>query len=133
MNVVDSSGWLEYFADGPNADFYAPAVELTAELIVPTLSLYEVFKRVLQQRGEGDALQAVAVMIQGVVVDLDLDLALSAAKLSAELGLPMADSVMLATARNRRALLWTQDADFDGIEGVRYIARSSSDSFQQRQ
>ena len=124
MNVVDSSGWLEYFADGPNADFFAPAVEATSELIVPTFSLYEVFKRVLQQRGEGDALQAVAVMVQGAVVDLDMDLALSAAKLSAELKLPMADSVMLATAKDRRALLWTQDADFDGMEGVQYIARS---------
>lgn len=124
MNVVDSSGWLEYFADGPNADFFAPVVEVTSELIVPTLSLYEVFKRVLQQRGEGDALQAVAVMVQGAVVDLDMDLALSAAKLSVELKLRMADSVMLATARNRGAILWTQDADFDGMEGVQYIARS---------
>jgi predicted nucleic acid-binding protein len=123
MNVVDSSGWLEYFADGPNADFFAPAIEETSHLVIPTLSLYEVFKRVLQQRGEGAALQAVAAMIQGDVIDLDMDLALSAAKLSAQLKLPMADSVMLATARSRRALLWTQDADFDGIEGVRYVAR----------
>ena len=124
MNVVDSSGWLEYFADGPNADFFAPAIEKTSEPIVPTLSLYEVFKRVLQQRGEGDALQAVAVMIQGTVVDLDMDLALSAAKLSADLQLPMADSVMLATAQSQQAILWTQDADFDGIKGVRYRVRS---------
>ena len=124
MNVVDSSGWLEYFADGPNAGFFAPAIENTAELVVPTLSLYEVFNRVLQQRGEGDALQAVAVMIQGTTVDLNMDLALSAAKLSADLGLPMADSVMLATAQSQRATLWTQDADFDGIEGVLYTARS---------
>ena len=124
MNVVDSSGWLEYFSDGPNADFFAPAIEKTSELLVPTLSLYEVFKRVLQQRGEGDALQAVAVMIQGTVVDLDLDLALSAAKLSADLQLPMADSVMLATAQSQQAVLWTQDAGFDGVKGVRYRVRS---------
>ena len=124
MNVVDSSGWLEYFSDGPNADFFAPAIEKTSELLVPTLSLYEVFKRVLQQRGEGDALQAVAVMIQGTVVDLDLDLALSAARLSADLQLPMADSVMLATAQSQQAVLWTQDADFDGVKGVRYRVRS---------
>ena len=123
MNVVDSSGWLEYFADGPNADFFAPAIENTAELIVPTLSLYEVFKRVLQQRGEGDALQAVAIMIQGTTVVLDMDLALSAAKLSVDLKLPMADSVMLATAQSQRAILWTQDADFQDMEGVRYTAR----------
>ncbi|MFN2290156.1 MAG: type II toxin-antitoxin system VapC family toxin [Anaerolineae bacterium] len=124
MNVVDSSGWLEYFADGANADFFAGAIETTAELIVPTLSLYEVFKRVCQQRGEGDALQAVAVMLQGTVVDLDMDLALGAAKLSLDLRLPMADSVMLATAQDRNAVLWTQDADFDGLEGVQYVARS---------
>jgi len=121
MNVVDSSGWLEYFADGPNADFFAPAIEDTKQLVVPTLSLYEVFKRVLQQRGEGDALQAIAVMIQGNVVELGMDLALSAAKVSVELGLPMADSVMLATAQASDAVLWTQDGDFEGIEDVRYV------------
>ena len=123
MNVVDSSGWLEYFADGPNADFFAQAIEAVSDLVVPTLSLYEVFKRVLQQRGEGDALQAVAVMIQGEVIDLDMDLALSAAKVSKELKLPMADSVMLATARAHDATLWTQDADFEEIAGVQYIAK----------
>jgi toxin FitB len=123
MNVVDSSGWLEYFADGPNADFFAPAIEDTSKLVVPTLSLYEVFQRVLQQRGEGDALQSVAVMIQGSVVDLDMDLALSAAKLSVDLRLPMADSVILATAKSQGAILWTQDADLDGIQGVQYIRR----------
>ena len=123
MNVVDSNGWLEYFADGPNADFFAPAIEAVTDLVVPTLSLYEVFKRVLQQRGEGDALQAVAIMIQGQVIDLDMDLALSAAKLSTELKLPMADSVMLATARAHEATLWTQDMDFEDISGVQYIAK----------
>ena len=124
MNVVDSSAWLEYFANGPNADFFAPIVEKTSELIVPTLSLYEVFKRVLQQRGEGDALQAVAVMVQATVVDLDMDVALSAAKLSIDLKLPMADSVMLATARRYGAVFWTQDAHFDGVQGVEYRRRS---------
>jgi len=123
MNVVDSSGWLEYFADGPNADFFAPAIESVSDLVVPTLSLYEVFKRVLQQRGEGDALQAVAVMIQGQVIDLDMDLALSAAKVSTERKLPMADSVMLATAQAQGATLWTQDADFEEIEGVQYLSK----------
>jgi len=123
MNVVDSSGWLEYLADGPNADFFASAIESVSELLVPTMSLYEVFKRVLQQRGEGDALQAVAVMMQGSVIDLDMDLALSAAKVSTELKLPMADSVMLATARAHGATLWTQDADFEEIAGVQYIVK----------
>lgn len=124
MNVVDSSGWLEYFADGPNVDFFAPAIERTSDLIVPTLSLYEVFKRAFQQRGEGDALQAVAVMLQGAVVDLNVDMVLSAARLSIDLQLPMADSVMLATAQRHGAALWTQDAHFDGIQEVNYIRRS---------
>jgi predicted nucleic acid-binding protein len=123
MNVVDSSGWLEYFADGPNADFFAPAVERVAELVVPSISIYEVFKRVLQQRDESDALQAVAVMQQGTVVDLDTAIALNAAKLSVELKLLMADSVMLATARAQDATLWTQDADFRDVEGVQYVEK----------
>jgi len=125
MNVVDSCGWLEYLADGPNADFFAAAVEDTSALVVPSLSLYEVFKKVLQQRGEGDALQAVALMSQGTVVDLNMDLALSAAKISVELHLPMADSIILATARQYEADLWTQDADLADVQGVRYIARPS--------
>jgi predicted nucleic acid-binding protein len=123
MNVVDSSGWLEYFADGPNADFFAPAVENTADLVVPTISVYEVFKRVLQQRDEGDALQAVAVMQQGRVIDLDTAITLGAAQVSVGLKLPMADSVMLATARKHNATLWTQDADFKNIEGVEYVEK----------
>ena len=123
MNIVDSSGWLEYFADGPNAEFFAPAIEKPDELLVPSLSLYEVFKRVLQQRDEGDALRSVAFMQQGSVVDLDSTTALSAAKVSVDLGLPMADSIMLATARQHNATFWSQDADFKGIEGVRYIEK----------
>jgi predicted nucleic acid-binding protein len=123
MNVVDSIAWLEYFASGPNAGFFAKAIEDTQQLIVPTLSLFEVFKRVLEQRGEGDALQAVAVMRQGMVVDLDTPIALQAAKLSAELRLPMADSIILATARSYDATLWTQDADFKDLLGVQYRAR----------
>ena len=123
MNVVDSSGWLEYFADGPNADFFSAAVESVAELIVPSISIYEVFKRVLQQRDESHALQAIAVMQQGTVVALDTATALGAAKLSVESKLPMADSVMLATARAHDATLWTQDADFKGTDGVEYIEK----------
>lgn len=122
MNVVDSSGWLEYFADGPAAGFFAPAIERPEELIVPTLSLYEVFKRVLQQREEGAALNAVALMQQGTVVDLSAPLALSAAAIGAELKLPLADSVIYATARAFEATLWTQDADFEGLPHVRYRA-----------
>lgn len=123
MNVVDSPGWLEYFADGANAAFFAPPLEATRELLVPTLSLYEVFKRVMQQRGEDQALQAVALMQQGQVVDLTAAIALSAAKASIERRLPMADSVMLVTAQAHGAVFWTQDADFAGVEGVRYATR----------
>lgn len=123
MNVVDSSGWLEYFANGPNADFFAPALESVSELVVPSISIYEVFKRVLQQRDESDALQAIAAMQQGQVVDLDATIALQAAKVSVESGLPMADSVMLTTARHYNATLWTQDADFKGLDDVQYIEK----------
>lgn len=124
MNVVDSSGWLEYFAGGPNAGFFAKPIEATAELLVPTLSVYEVFKRILQQRGEGDALQAIASMQQGRVCDLTASIALGAARLSLDLRLPMADSVMLASTRAFDAVLWTQDADFSEVPGVRYITKS---------
>ena len=123
MNVVDSSGWLEYLADGANADFFGGALQDTGRLIVPTLSVFEVFKRVLQQRGEEAALQAAAAMQQGEVADLTLRVALEAARLGHELKLPLADSVMLATARLNRAVLWTQAADFKGLEGVKYIAK----------
>ena len=123
MNVVDSSGWLEYFADGPNADFFAKAIEDVESLVVPTISVYEVFKRVLQQRGEGDALQAVALLVQGQIADLDTTLALDAAKLSVAEQLPMADSIILATARARGATLWSQDADFAGVAGVEYVEK----------
>jgi len=123
MNVVDSCGWLEYFADGQNADFFAPLIENTSMLIVPAVSLFEVFKRVLQQRGENEALRAVALMQQGRVIVLDEALALSSAKLSFELKLPMADSMILAAARAHSAVLWTQDDDFAGIQGVQYIKK----------
>ncbi len=123
MNVVDSSGWLEYFADGANASFFAPAIEKTAELVVPTISIFEVFKRMRQQQDDTAALQAVMAMMQGQVVELDATLSLSAAKLSGDLKLPMADSMILATARAFDAELWTQDADLKDIDNVRYVAK----------
>ena len=123
MNIVDSSGWLEYFADGPNAAAFAKPIEATRSLIVPTLSLFEVFKRVTQQRSEDEALRAIAVMEQGRVVDLDRATTLEAARLSIHHGIAMADSVMLATAHRHRATLWTQDSDFEGLQGARYFAK----------
>ena len=123
MNVVDSSGWLEYFGDGANADFFAPVIEALDDLLVPTISLYEVFKRVLQQRGESAALEAVSAMRQGIVVPIDEVIALEAAHLSVMHKLPMADSMILATARLHDAELWTQDVDFKGLPAVHYVAK----------
>jgi predicted nucleic acid-binding protein len=123
MNVVDSSGWLEYFADGTNAGFFADAIEDTEHLIVPVITIYEVFKRILQQRSEDDALIAVATMSQGIVVELDASVSMVAAKMSHELKLPTADSIILATAQANGATLWTQDADLEGKEGVRYQSK----------
>jgi predicted nucleic acid-binding protein len=126
VNVVDSSAWLEYLADGPNAGFFAPAIEATDELIVPSICLLEVFKRVCQQRGEGAALQVVALMQQGRVVDLDSALALIAGRVGIDARLALADSVVLATARQADATLWTQDADFQGLPDVKLRAKKSS-------
>jgi len=124
MNVVDSSGWLEYFADGPNAAVFAKPIVATGLLIVPVLSIFEVFRRVMTQRGEGVALEAMAMMRQGNVVPLDDTLALDAARLSVQHRLPMADSIILATAIAHRATLWTQDADFENVPAVRYVRKS---------
>jgi toxin FitB len=124
MNVVDSSAWLEYFSGGPNADYFADAIEQTDELIVPTITLYEVLKKIILQRGEDVALQAIAVMHSGRFIDLDASIATRAAKISVEYRLPMADSVILATTWTVGGTLWTQDADFEGIDGVRYRAHS---------
>ena len=120
MNVVDSSAWLEYLADGPNAEEFAGPIQDTANLVVPSITLFEVFKRIRTQRDSEIALRAVSQMRRGKVVDLDADLAVAAADLSADLRLALADSVILATARSHEATVWTQDADFEGIEGVEY-------------
>ena len=123
MNVVDSSAWLEYFADGPNADTFSQAVEAVDQLIVPMICLYEVFKIVLRQRGESAALSAIALMRQGRVIPLTERIALLAADVSLQTRLPMADSIILATARVHRAHIWTQDADFDGLDDVTFMAK----------
>ena len=123
MNLVDSSAWLEYFADGPNATFFASVIEQPAELVVSTVNIYEVFLRVLKQRDESAALRAVAAMEQGTLIDVGEPIALHAAQLAIAHKLPMADAMILATARSCGAVLWTQDADFEGIEGVRYRAK----------
>lgn len=123
MNVVDSSGWLEFFAAGPNAQVFAPVIQHTSTLIVPTLSICEVFKRVLVQRGEAAALQVSATMQMARVVDLSAEIARSAAVLGVRHKLALADSIMFASAVACGATLWTQDADFDGIPGVRFVRK----------
>jgi len=124
MNCVDSSAWLEYIAGGPNSGVFAPAIRDARRLVVPSLCVLEVFKRILQQRGQVAALSAIGPMLQGRVQDLDAPLALEAARLGVAHGLALADSVVLATARLHGAVLWTQDADFAGLPGVRYVPRA---------
>lgn len=123
MNVVDSSGWLEYFAEESNADFFTPAIEDTKNLLVPVICIYEVFKRIRQQSGITEAQQHIGDMKLGKIIELDESLALSAAKISSDLKLPMADSLILATARANTATLWTQDEHFKDLDGVKYIEK----------
>lgn len=123
MNIVDSSGWLAYFADEPNAKHFLSPLNDTASLVVPTVTIYEVFKVVLRESGENDALQAAAAMQRGTVVDLTAPLAIAASKLSLMHNFPMADSIILATARELNAVLWTEDSDFKNIAGVKYFPK----------
>jgi predicted nucleic acid-binding protein len=121
-HIVDSSGWLEYFTDSKGAAFFAPAIEDTANLLVPVITIYEVFKKVLRERGESDALQIAAMMQSGQVIALDSTLALDAARFS----LPLADSLIYATALRHRAILWTQDEDFKGLPNVKFPPKKTS-------
>lgn len=123
MNVVDSSGWLEFFADGPNADFFAEPLMDIETVLVPSICYYEVFKIVLRQRNESDAMQAVALMQQAQTILLNEELAILAAKNSLHYRLPMADSIIITVAERYEAILWTQDADFKNLPGVRYITK----------
>ena len=125
MNVVDSSAWLEYLANGPGAEYFSAPLEDTGNLIVPTICIYEVFKAILRQHSEDAALQTVALMKQGTTINLSDDLALQAAKISLKYQIPMADSIILATARAHEAVLWTQDQDFKDMENVNYFPKTS--------
>jgi toxin FitB len=124
VNIVDSSGWIEYLSGGPNAAFFRDPIEDEEALLVPTLSLFEVYRHLVRHLGRDEALSIVAAMRQGTVIDLDDRLALDAAELSVATKLALADSIMLATARAHRAVFWTQDADFEGLEGVRLNRKS---------
>lgn len=123
MNVVDSSGWLEYFAGGSNASFFEPIITATDALVVPAICIHEVFKRLLSEFGEESALNAVGVMSLGNIADLTRAIAVDAAAISVEYQLAMADSIILATTRVHGATLWTQDKDFAGIPSVEYIQK----------
>lgn len=123
MNVVDTSGWLEYFTGGANADFFAPAIEDTDHLIVPIICVYEVFKKVFQTHGQAVAEFRVADLMKGNLADFTAPLAMRAAVISAELRLPMADSFIMAVTRENDATLWTQDEHFKDLPGVRYIEK----------
>jgi len=123
MNVIDSSGWLEYFSNTPNAEVFASIIKDTKQLVVPTISMYEVFKRVSSQADEEDALKAIGLMSVGKTVNLTQEIALSAALLSIEHKLPMADSIILATAQAHQATLWTQDEHFKDLPGVKYVEK----------
>jgi predicted nucleic acid-binding protein len=123
MNIVDSSGWLAYFADEPNAKYFLPPLSDSALLVVPTVTIYEVFKVILRESSENEALQAVVAMQKGTVVELNVQLAIAASRLSLEHNLPMADSIILATAQEFKAILWTQDSDFKNISNVKYLQK----------
>lgn len=123
MNLVDSSGWIEYFINSANADLFASPIQDTENLIVPTICIYEVFKRVLLKLGDDRALKTIGQMSLGTVVDLDRNIAMQAAQISLEIKLAMVDSIIFATARTYHATLWTQDEHFKDLEGVRYIEK----------
>ena len=123
MNIVDSSGWLAYFADEHNARHFLEPLSDSSQLDVPTITIYEVFKVILRESSENDALQAVIAMQKGTAVDLSASLAIAASKLSLEHDLPMADSIILATAKEFNATIWTQDSDFRKMENVKYFPK----------
>jgi predicted nucleic acid-binding protein len=123
MNIVDSSGWLEFFSDGPNAKHFTEPLSDRSSLLVPSIIMYEVFKVVLRECGENDALQTSALLRQGEIVELSEDISLRAARLSIMHKLPMADSIILATARANDAVIWTQDEHFKGLDKVRFFSK----------
>ena len=121
MNLVDSSGWLENFVDGKNAGKFAAAIEDTERLIESTLNIYEVYKKVIAERDEDAALEAVAMMQQARVIEVTSSIAMQAAKFSYIFKIPLADSIIYITTIENNAVVWTQDADFKGMEGVEYF------------
>jgi len=123
MNIVDSSGWLAYFAYELNAKHFITPLKDTASLVIPSVTIYEVFKVVLRETSENEALQAAAAMQKGRVVDLTTMVVIAASKLSLKHGIPMSDSIILATAKAFDAVIWTQDSDFKNIAGMKYFPK----------
>ena len=123
MNLVDSSGWLEYFINGKNVEYFVPVIENTSELIVSVINLYEVYKKILSEKDDNAAIQAIALMQQPNVVDVTEPISILAARLSIDLKIPMADSIIYATAKMHNAIIWTQDSDFKNLEGVKYFRK----------
>jgi predicted nucleic acid-binding protein len=125
VNVVDSSLWLEYFAGNTVGTPVSAIIKDVDLLYVPTITIYEVFKKLLYEKSENDALIAAAQMVQGTIVDLTIELSLLAAKISKEYQIPMADSIIYATNQKYNCTLWTQDKHFVGLESVRYFEKLS--------
>jgi predicted nucleic acid-binding protein len=126
VNVVDSSGWIEYLVEGPNATFFEGPLRDAENLLVPSVSILEVYRYVLRERGREDALAVAASMRHGRVLELDESLAIEAAEIGITHGLPLANSIIYASALAHEATLWTQDADFEGLEAVEYRPRPLS-------
>jgi len=123
MNLVDSSGWLEYLSGSKNAKNFAKAIENTEELLVSSINIYEIYKKILKEKDENTAFQIVGLMRQAKVVDVDTSIAMEAAKLSYEKNIPMADSLIYITAITNDAIVWTQDTDFRGLDSVKYFSK----------
>ena len=128
MNIVDSSGWLEYFSGGPNSDQFAKPLKDVSTLIVPVITIYEVFKVVLRESSENEALQVVAAMQKGTIVNLTTSIAMNASRLSLQHKLPMADSIILSTAQYYECIIWTQNSDFENLSNVKFFPKIKAGS-----
>jgi len=128
VNIVDSSCWLEYLSGSSTGDTVAPLIEETNKLVVPVITIYEVFKKLLSETGEEQALKVAAHMKLGKVIEVNLTISLEAAKFSKLHKLPMADALIYATARLENCTLWTQDAHFESLEGVQYLPKKAQRS-----
>lgn len=128
MNIVDSSGWLEYFSGGPNSDKFEVPLKDASSLIVPVITIFEVFKVVLRETGENEALQAIASMQKGSVIDLNTSIALNASRISLKYSLPMADSIIFSTAQSYECVIWTQDSDFENLPNVNFFKKVKNKS-----